>query len=264
MIRSNLIASVVVGTLALTSTHAQQVPIPKTPTEVPGPAPGTAMTKEYVQTVGRMAYLWGWPLVDNANRHKAFSEAPEPGLLGGVLPIAHNAVAMLTNYISPEQRFVTCTNQDVVYGAGFFALDKEPFVFQIPDFGDRFWVYSLYDARTDEFSQIGRQYGTKPGFYLMVGPNWKGEVPKGVTAVVRSSTSVAFAGPRVFMDDTAEDRVAIQPALSQVMFYPLSMFDGKMKSTDWSKIPHYPAPKRTGKGETKWVNPKPTSTSCRQ
>ena len=52
--------------------------------------------------VGRMAYLWGWPLVNNANRHKVFSEAPEPGLLGGVLPIAHNSVAMLTNYVSPD------------------------------------------------------------------------------------------------------------------------------------------------------------------
>jgi hypothetical protein len=62
---------------------AQQVPIPHTAAEVPGPPPGTAMTKAYVQSVGRAAYLWGWPLVNNANRHAAFSKAPEPGLLGG-------------------------------------------------------------------------------------------------------------------------------------------------------------------------------------
>ena len=37
--------------------HAQQFPIPQTAIEVPGPAPGTAMTKAYVQTVGRMDYL---------------------------------------------------------------------------------------------------------------------------------------------------------------------------------------------------------------
>ena len=42
------------------------------------------MTKAYVQMVGRMAYLWGWPLVNIANRAAAFSKAPEPGLLGGV------------------------------------------------------------------------------------------------------------------------------------------------------------------------------------
>ncbi len=235
--------------------YAQQVPLPTAAAQVPGPAPGTAMTKPYVQTVGRMAYLWGWPLVNNANRNKMFSEAPEPGLLGGVLPVAHNAVAMLTNYISADQRFVTCTNQDVVYGFGFFDLDKEPIVFQVPDFGDRFWVFALWDARTDELSNIGKQYGTKPGFYMIVGPGWKGEAPAGIQAVLRSSTTIVAAGPRVFMDDTAEDHKAIQQVLSQIDFYPLSKFDGKMKTKDWSKLPHFPPPERTGKGETQWVNP---------
>ena len=234
---------------------AQQFPIPTTPAEVPGPPPGTAMTKAYVQSAGRTAYLWGWPLVNMANRAASFSKAPEPGLLGGIVPVAFGRNAMLTNYISAEETFVTCPNQDVVYGAGFYALDKEPIVIQVPDFGDRFWVYALYDARTDEFSEIGKQYGTKPGFYLMVGPNWKSETPAGIAALVRSSTSSAFSIPRIFMDDTEEDHKAIQPVINQVVFYPLSEFDGKMKIKDWSKLPHFPAPKSSGKGETKWVNP---------
>jgi hypothetical protein len=202
-----------------------------------------------------MAYVWGWPLVNMANRAASFSKAPEPGLLGGVVPVAFGRNAMLTGYVSPEQTFIACPNQDVVYGAGFFALDKEPIVFQVPDFGDRFWVYPLYDARTDEFSEIGKQFGTKSGFYLIVGPDWKGETPTGVTAVVRSSTALAFVVPRVFMDDTAEDHAAIQSVTDQVVFYPLSEFDGKMKTKDWSKLPHFPAPKSDGKGEAKWVNP---------
>src|SRR6516164_1942794 len=142
---------------------AQQVPIPTTAAEVPGPAFGTAMTTAYVQMVGRMAYLWGWPLVNSVNRAAAFSKAPEPDLLGGVVPVAFGRNAMLTNYIRPDQTFVTCTNQDVVYGAGYMALDKEPIVFQVPDFGDRFWVYAHYDARTDEFSEIGKQYSNQAG-----------------------------------------------------------------------------------------------------
>jgi hypothetical protein len=237
------------------STPAQQVPIPQTPAQVPGPAAGNMMTREYVQMVGRMAYFWGWPLVANANRAAAFSKVPEPGLVGGVVPIAYGGIAMLTDYITANQRVVACSNQDVVYGPGFLPLDKEPFVFQVPDFGNRFWVYALYDARTDEFSAIGKAYGTTPGFYMVVGPDWKGETPPGMTAVVRSSTALVFAIPRIFLDDTAEDRKAIQPVLSQINFYPLSQFDGKMKSKDWTKLPHFPAPTSTGPGETKWVNP---------
>jgi hypothetical protein len=131
--------------------QAQQFPIPTTAADVPGPPPGTVMTKAYVQSVGRVAYLWGWPLVNMANRADAFSKVPEPGLLGGVVPVAFGRNAMLTGYISPEEKFVTCPNQDVVYGGGFMALDKEPIVLQVPDFGDRFWVYPLYDARTESF-----------------------------------------------------------------------------------------------------------------
>jgi hypothetical protein len=231
------------------------IPIPAAAAQVPGPAPGNTMTEAYIQMVGRMAYFWGWPLVANANRAVAFSKAPEPGLVGGVVPIAYGGIAMLTDYLTADQRVVACSNQDVVYGPGFLPLDKEPFVCQVPDFGDRFWVYALYDARTDEFSGIGKAYGTKPGFHLIVGPDWKGETPAGITAVVRSSTALAFAIPRIFMDDTAEDRTAIQSVLSQVNFYPLSQFDGKMKIKDWTKLPHFPAPKSTGSGETKWVNP---------
>jgi hypothetical protein len=68
-----------------------------------------------------------------------FVKAPELGLVGAIVPAAPvGEVAMLTNYISPDETFVTCANQDVVYGGGFFALDKESVVFQVPEFGDRF------------------------------------------------------------------------------------------------------------------------------
>jgi hypothetical protein len=255
-----LLAVVLMGALASTNTQAQQVPLPKTAADVPGPAAGTAMTKEYVQMIGRMAYTWGYAMVNSHNRRAAFAyvtgqNGNVPGWNGGVLPMAPIGYnSMLIDYIKPEQTFVACPNQDVAYGAGFFALDKEPVVFQVPDFGDRFWVYALYDARTDEFAEIGKPYGTKPGFYLMVGPNWKGEVPNGISAVVRSSTELAFTAPRIFKEDNPGDTKTVQSVLNQIMFYPLSQFDGKMKSTDWSKSPSFPAPAGPG-GETKWVVP---------
>ena len=77
-------------------------------------------------------------------------------------------LAMLTGYVAADQRFIACPNPDVAYGGGFMTLDEEPIVFQVPDFGDRFWVYAHYGARTDEFSQIGKPCGTKPGFYLSI------------------------------------------------------------------------------------------------
>ena len=129
-----------------------------------------------------------------------------------------NQVVMLTNYISPSETFIAIPNQDVVYGLGWLSLAKEPVVIQVPDFGDRFWTFPVYDARTDEISELGLQYGTKPGFYMVVGPNWKGATPAGIAGVVRSTTDFAVAMPRIFMDDTTEDHAAIQPALSQIQY----------------------------------------------
>jgi hypothetical protein len=255
-----VLAAALLGVLVFTTAQAQQVPLPKTAADVPGPAAGNAMTKAYVQTVGRMAYVWGYAMVNSHNRRAAFAYVTTqngnvPGWNGGVLPMAPVGYnSMLIDYIKPEQTFVACPNQDVAYGAGYFALDKEPVVFQVPDFGDRFWVYAIYDARTDEIAEIGKPYGTKPGFYLMVGPNWKGETPAGINAVVRSSTELAFTAPRIFKEDNPGDTKAVLSVLNQIMFYPLSQFDGKMKTTDWSKSPSFPAPTGPG-GETKWVVP---------
>ena len=49
---------------------------------------------------------------------------------------------------------------------------------QVPDFGDRFWVYQVVDLRTDSFAEFGKMYGTKPGFYLLVGPTGTARCPR--------------------------------------------------------------------------------------
>lgn len=220
------------------------------------PVAGAPIGPTYAAAAGRFAYLWGWPLVNMHNRQKLFAMAPHPGLLGGVLPVAPlNRLAMLSNYLAPEQRFVTSPNQDVVYGAGFLAFDQEPVVIQVPDFGDRFWVYQIVDQRSDSFVQLGKQYGSTPGHYLLVGPGWKGATPKGIDAVFHSPTNLGAIFPRIFMDDTAEDHEAIQPLVDQVVAYPLSEFTGEMKRTDWSEEPKIENPNTGGDKETQWVDP---------
>ena len=77
---------------------------------------------------------------------------------------------------------------------------------------------------------------------MIVGPNWNGELPKGITAAMRSSTDLVFVVPRVFKDATPEDTAAVQPVIDQIVMYPLSQFDGKMKTKDYSKSPHFPVP----------------------
>ena len=99
--------SLLLATPALVANlQAQQVPIPQTAAEVPGPAPGP-MTTASVQMVGRMAYVWGWPLTYVYNQRTELTKAPETVLLDGVMPVGPmNQVVMLTNYISPSETFI--------------------------------------------------------------------------------------------------------------------------------------------------------------
>jgi hypothetical protein len=228
-----------------------------------GPDTKVKITEAYVDFLARDAYFWAWPMVNVYNRRQAFKKLTEPVILGAVPAAPPNHLSMLTDYIAPEERIVACPNQDVVYGAGIVALDLSPVVIQVPDFGDRFWVYQIVDLRTDSFVHLGKMYGTTPGFYLLAGRNWKGDVPKGITEVFRSSTDSGFVIPRVFQDDTAEDKRAVQGVLKQIMMYPLSDYDGTTKSTDWSKLKKLPS-MASGAGETKWVIPENSSISSPQ
>src|SRR6516225_2237315 len=63
-----------------------------------GPVAGTRMTAEYVKQVGRMAYLWAWPMMNIEGRLLTFRPLKEHGLSGGVLPVGPvNEVTMLTD-----------------------------------------------------------------------------------------------------------------------------------------------------------------------
>jgi hypothetical protein len=222
---------------------------PATASQVSGPIVGARMTEAYARSTARALYVWAWPMVNVYNRRLAMAILKEPGRLNGALPAAPlNRVSMLTDYVEPTERDVACPNQDVVYGGGALALDVEPAVVQVPDFGDRFWVYQVVDIRTDSFANLGKMHGTRPGFYLLVGPNWKGTVPKGITQVFRSQSNSGFIVPRVFMDDTAADRAAVRPLVSQIDVYPLSQFDGALKTVDWSKTPSIPGPRPPADG----------------
>ncbi|MGJ4843577.1 DUF1254 domain-containing protein [Leifsonia sp. Le1] len=218
---------------------------------------GVKVTEAYAAEVGRAAYLWGWPLVNMHNRRVFMEQLPGPGLLAGIVPAGPpNTIGMLREYIRPEERVVACPNQDVVYGFGTLDSNLGPAVVQVPDFGDRFWVYQVVDQRTDSFVQLGKMYGTKPGHYLLAHTDWDGEVPVGIAGVFRHDTRSGVVIPRVFLDDTDEDRAAVAPLVDQISVYPLTDYDGTMKIVDWGNVPSYGKADATGdEQETQWVDP---------
>jgi hypothetical protein len=221
-----------------------------------GPAPGSKLTEDFVGEIGRFAYLWAWPLVNIYNRYWTQDWVKTQFfLVGGVAPIAPiNRLGMLVDYNQPGQRYITCPSQDLIYGFGVLDLARDAVVVQVPNFGERFFVFQATDQRTDAFSEIGSMYGTKPGFYLLAGPDWRGKAPAGIGATFGSSTNLGCIIPRVFQADDRADHAALQPMLRQIMAYPLSEFDGTMREKDWASSRILPW-KKLSNEEWRWVNP---------
>ena len=213
------------------------------------------LTKAFVKETGKMSYFWAWPMLNMHNRYLSSSKNTQTGLQNGTVAAAPlNYLAMFHDYVDPAGRLVACPNQDVVYGQSMLSLDKDAVIIQVPDFEGRFWVYQLVNQRTDSIAELGSMYNSKPGFYMIVGSNWKGTVPKEVIKVFHSDTNIVFGIPRIFMNDTQEDKKNVQKYTNQIVFYPLSEFNGKMKTENWAELPIIPGMK-AGNSEIQWVDP---------
>jgi hypothetical protein len=81
-----------------------QVAAPKAAADVAGTPSATVMPPAYVELVARMAYLWGWPLVNNLNRSIRMKDVPEPGRLGGVVPASPPATSRCSPTTSTRLR----------------------------------------------------------------------------------------------------------------------------------------------------------------
>lgn len=92
---------------------------------------------------------------------------------------------------------------------------------------DRYFSIQLIDAYTFNFDYIGsRATGNDGGSFLIAGPTWQGETPKGIKKVMRSETELALAAYRtqLFNPDDLDNVKKIQAAYKAE---PLSKFLGQ-------------------------------------
>jgi hypothetical protein len=107
-------------------------------------------------------------------------------------------------------------------------LRPEPFVLTVPPIEkDRYFSVQLIDAYTFNFDYIGsRATGNGGGSFLVAGPGWKGDIPKGIKQVFRSETELVLAVYRTQLFNPADiDNVKKVQAGYKVQ--PLSAFLGQ-------------------------------------
>jgi hypothetical protein len=149
------------------------------------------VTPDEARAIAKEAYIYGFPLVDNYRiQYGYFVDRQNPEFRAPWNQI-HNTPRVYT----PEDKAIQTPNSDTPYSFVGMDLRTEPVVLTVPVIDkSRYFSVQLIDAYTFNFDYIGsRATGNDGGSFLIAGPSWKGELPKGVKKILRSETEFVFA-----------------------------------------------------------------------
>ncbi|WP_028223327.1 DUF1254 domain-containing protein [Paraburkholderia oxyphila] len=109
---------------------------------------------------------------------------------------------------TPDDKWANGPIVEALYSTAWIDLARGPVILRTPDTHDRYTVLTLIDFYSNTFFYAGRRTtGTGAQQYWLVGPDWKGEAPAGMTAV-RASTNDVYVNLRVAVDGPADQQAA--------------------------------------------------------
>jgi hypothetical protein len=174
-------------------------------------APTLGLSSAYAQTgvspteardIAKEAYIYGEPIVDNYRVQYAYFVDTQNREYKAPWNQIWNSARLFT----AADKAIQTANSDTLYSMIGADLRAEPLVLTVPAMEkDRYFSLQLIDYYTQNFAYIGtRTTGNGGGTFLLAGPDWKGETPKGVDKVFRSETELAFPGYRTQLFNPAD------------------------------------------------------------
>ena len=166
------------------------------------------------------AYIYGYPLVTTDMTRKFFTNyATVQGNRGPM-----GQIIKLRTYPAVDDHAVTAPNADTLYTTAFLDVSNEPWVFSIPDMGDRYYLMPMLDGWTDVFQVPGkRTTGGKAQKYAITGPGWSGTLPTGVTEY-KSPTGIVWLLGRIYCTGTPDDYAKVHALQDKFSLVPLSSY----------------------------------------
>ena len=136
-------------------------------------------------TLGAEAYLYGYPLVmmETTRVQSAKYIGPE------------NQLRLVRQFPNAQFKDVVRPNVDTLYTTAFISMKEGPWVFEMPANDKRYELMPFMDAWTNVFASPGtRTSGNQGATYLLAGPEWDGQVPKGMTHLKSPTDMVWLIG----------------------------------------------------------------------
>ena len=139
----------------------------------------------------QQAYIYGFPMIAGYKAMYQFAIDKT----NSQFKAPFNQIWNDSKTFTPKDTAIVTPNADTPYSMVEMDLRAEPLVFCLPrvDKG-RYYSVQLADMYSYNVGYMGsRTTGDGPGCYLIAGPNWKGETPKGIKKVFPLETQFGFA-----------------------------------------------------------------------
>src|SRR4029450_12010307 len=142
------------------------------------------------RAIAKEAYVYGFPIVDNYRiQYSYFVDRQNPEFKA-----PGNQSRNTPRGYTRADTAIQTPNSDTPYSWLGLDLRAEPIVITMPSIEkNRYYSLQLIDPYTFNFDSAGsRTTGNDGGKFVVAGPGWKGETPKGIKKVFRSETEFAF------------------------------------------------------------------------
>lgn len=177
-----------------------------------------------VRTIARDAYIYGFPLVDNYRiQYSYFEDRGHPEYKAPWNCLFHNP-----GVATPSDQAAQTPNSDTPYSLLGADLHTQPLVLTVPRVEEgRYYSVQFIDMYTHNFAYVGsRTTGNAAGRFLLAGPRWAGEIPEGISNVIRCETEFAFVLYRTQLRH-ADDLPAVRQIQEGYRVQTLSAFLGR-------------------------------------
>jgi hypothetical protein len=187
--RTTLAAAALLAASALAARTADDKPSPK-------------LAEQEAYEIAKDAYVYAYPLLLQDVTIRQATNFAEPTGIPTQGPF--NAFTHSPKFPPADFKAVVRANVDTLYSVANLDLGPEPMVLSVPA-TDRYFMLPLLSLWTDVFAVPGtRTTGRNTAReFLLVGPRWQGEVPRGLE-VIRSPTRFAAVAGRTQTNGTAD------------------------------------------------------------
>ena len=199
--KTNKLITLALGCLVGVSIFATPVLAADKPQSSPAAiTTGTATDwrEDYAYTLGIQAYIFSYPW--NFMQHLRHTWVTEPTDPEHVPYMALNHIWNSRNVMTSNYQNGGSPNNDTLYSISWTNVEKEPLILSHPDMGDRYFTFEITTMSSDNLGYIGsRTTGSKAGHFALIGPDWKGTLPKGVRSIAPSMGTKARAASEEFL-----------------------------------------------------------------